>query len=137
MKLLRNIKLKYSKAETIVTLNKFFNIGIKKSYDIVNEMIDSYHFDISDEEAMNIKFGKGSQDVKRILETFIDFEYIESINSVLGVDTDYEYSSNHNIREPDEATKEALAWLEEQSEEVRERIKLIGQWDNPICVAVC
>jgi len=46
-----------------------------------------------------------------------------------------EYPSNYNIREPDEATKEALAWRETLSEKEQEMIKLIADWENPVCIA--
>jgi hypothetical protein len=50
----------------------------------------------------------------------------------------YHRPSNENIREPDEATKEALAWRETLSEKEQEMIKLIADWENPVCItAVC
>lgn len=49
-----------------------------------------------------------------------------------------ERPSNENIREPDEATKKALAWRDSLSEDEQEMIKLIADWENPVCfAAVC
>ena len=50
-----------------------------------------------------------------------------------------ERPSNENIIEPSEDTKKALAWLETLSEEQKDWVKLIGDWEHPAScyVAVC
>lgn len=49
-----------------------------------------------------------------------------------------DYSSNYNIGEPDEATKEALAWRDALTDKEKEMINLITEWERPTFIApVC
>lgn len=129
---LSNIRLKNTpniRTLAILDFKRQFNFGIKESKDIIDRVLekgelvcDGGYYDLINEWKTS---------VEAYMIQFFDYDKTDDGESVR--------ESNENIREPDETTAEALAWLETLSDKDKERIKLIGDWEHPYCglVAVC
>lgn len=108
--------LSVGKVQTVMGVKNILNLGLKEAKDFVESLPTS--IEVEDRET-----------VERLKEWFNCDAYLKK---------DDEIPSNYNIREPDEATKEALAWRDSLSEKEQEMIKLIADWENPVCIAaVC
>lgn len=126
MRKLFNIRLKDIPNVRVLAIGEIkrgTNFGTKESKDLLDKILDKAElsFDNNYDEFFGLHYS-----IEAYMIDYFDYDVIDD-------------NSNQNIREPDEVTKEALAWLETLSEKDKERIKLIGDWENPYCgmIAVC
>lgn len=118
-------------------------IGYNPTYMIENVTLK---FDrVTTMKMLKDEFGMGLHETKHFLDFTEQNGYIDMEGAGFSRDADTwlkifngtppHIISNENIREPDTATAEALAWLNGLSDLDKERIKLIGDWEHPACFA--
>lgn len=138
MRRIHNIRLKNipdARAKAILAIKEEVRLPLKECKDIVDKLLDLKEIEA---EYLGCEWGH-----HRYEYNFIGIDgFPEAFERIIKQAFDCEIErvdrpSNENIREPDEATKKALAWLETLSEDEKEMVKLIGDWEHPICVAVC
>jgi len=126
MKKLVNIRLKDEPNARLVAMKKFkdeFHIGLAESKDEVDKYLNAGEFII--DKTHTCLFENDPSYIAYRLQQIFDCE-------IEGEEED-EYFPK---RKQDEATKEALAWYEEQSDDIKSKIDLIGVWKNPQLIAV-
>lgn len=140
MRLINNIKLKYDRPKAILEIKKAIGCGLASAKSFVDKVLADGQID-----ATYIGYECGRHVYRYNFVFLQDQEPIWFEQYILESAFEFDIKcddrpSNENIREPDDATKEALAWRDSLSEKEKEMIKLIGDWDNPITfgyAAVC
>jgi len=129
MRKLTNIRLKNvnnARSVAIFAIKAAFGFNLAEAKKMIDEMLNA-----GEKEATYIGYEWGSH----------VYEYDgctpEHFESIMSKAFDYDLErvdrpSNENMREPCEATKKALAWLDSLGEEEKEMVKLIGDWEHPI-----
>ncbi len=138
MRRIHNIKLKEDRPKAILAIKKAIGCNLSEAKEFVDKVLS-----VTEIQAKYLGYEWGSHvyeyDLGRLSNqsTYWFETYIMSSAFDFDIECD-DRPSNENIREPDEATKEALAWRDSLSEKEQEMIKLIADWENPVCIAaVC
>lgn len=125
MKEIRNIRLETkSRAKAIIETRDVFGLGLKESKDMVDKFLAIGHVSFDDGEKIYDLFCKAPDILRYYLQYSFDCEWFSD---------EPDPYSNQNIREPMPETLEALAWLATLTEKEQEMVKLIGDWENPVC----
>lgn len=134
MKKLVNIRLKDEPNARLTAIKKYkdeFHFGLAECKDAVDKLLCDGEL-VLDGSTWGL-LNHGPDITKYLLSKIFDFE----IEGKDDYDHDQGPRGSYGVVaiEPDEATKEALAWYENQPDEVKAKIDLITIWRTPICVA--